>query len=107
MQQACKCVRALFRGKYGELQKGMNHLVKILAFRGIHCVEKMRKGWVTGETIHSTQVVFEKGLVMQDFQNKPTGAEYYRNTESTSASLLLSNGTNVLLSWARNICVCV
>lgn len=93
--QVCK---SIVRGKYGELQKGMNHVVKILAFRDIHSVEKKcKRGWITGETEHSTQPVFEKGLVLQVFQKKPTGTEYYRNSRSTSGSLLLSTGTNVLL----------
>lgn len=39
--QVCK---SIVQGKYGELQKGMNHLVKILAFRDIHWVEKNAKG---------------------------------------------------------------
>lgn len=39
--QVCK---RIVQGKYGELQKCMNHLVKILAFRDIYWVEKMQKG---------------------------------------------------------------
>lgn len=59
--------------------------------------KKMQKGWITGETEHSTQPEFEKGLVLQVFQNKPVGTEYYRNGRFTSGSLLLSTGTNALL----------
>lgn len=57
----------------------------------------MQKGWITGETEHSIQPEFEKGLVLQVFQNKPMGTEYYRNGRFTSGSLLLSTGTNALL----------
>lgn len=74
----------------------MNHLVKILAFRDIHCVEKMQKGWAIGETQHAIQTGLEKSLVLQVFQNKSVGTEVYRNSGSTTGSLLLSTGTNVL-----------
>lgn len=96
--------KSIVQGKYVELRKGMNHLVKILAFRDIHWVEKKcKRGWAIGEIEHSTQPVFEKGLVLQVFQNKPAGIECYRNSGSTSGSLCLSTGTNV----ATNMHVCV
>lgn len=55
----------------------------------------MQKGWAIGETEHATQTGLEKGLVLQVFQNKSVGTEGYRNSGSTTASLLLSTGNNL------------
>lgn len=54
--QVCK---SIVQGKYGELWKGMNHLVKILAFRDIHRVEKKNVKGVGNwwnRTLHTTSV---------------------------------------------------